>query len=121
MVGEIGGIVPEVIDQSRILWELYKDKDVPKWMKVIPLASVGAALFLFRKKNDWFPNSSLDNLSLAGGAIVVGYEIFKALAPEEALGRAKAKMASGRKKEEDGKVAQQPGQQNEHSSWGVQP
>jgi uncharacterized membrane protein YkvA (DUF1232 family) len=78
------GFWKEIWEQVRLVWLLLRDREVPIYMKLLPLAAVIYVIFPADLVPDLFvPFGQLDDLT----AILVGAKMFIEMAPQEVVNR----------------------------------
>jgi uncharacterized membrane protein YkvA (DUF1232 family) len=90
-VGETAGVLASIIKNTRLVWRLLRDRDVPAWLKTIPPVTLLYLLFPI----DFIPDpilglGQLDDL----GVILLGLKLFIELSPQEIVRRHLREMGS---------------------------
>ena len=83
------GMLKGLLDHGRLVWRLLQDKDVPIYLKVLPL---GALIYLVSPL-DFVPDvipvlGQLDDLA----AVLVGIETFIKLCPQDVVAKHRAEL-----------------------------
>lgn len=78
------GFWKEIWEQVRLVWVLLKDKDVPVYMKLLPLAAIAYVIMPFDLISDFIPGlGQLDDLT----AVFLGAKMFIEMAPQDIVNR----------------------------------
>lgn len=79
---ELTGMVAEILRNAKLFWKLLRDKRIPPWLKLIPLATV---LYLFLPidlfSDYLFGLGQLDDLAI----ILLGIKLFIKLCPKDVV------------------------------------
>ena len=90
-LGETAGILASIIKNTRLVWRLLRDRDVPAWLKMIPPATLLYLLFPI----DFIPDPALGLGQLDDiGVILLGLKLFIELSPQEIVRRHLREMSS---------------------------
>ena len=90
-LGETAGILASIIKNTRLVWRLLRDRDVPAWLKIIPPATLLYLLFPI----DFIPDPALGLGQLDDiGVILLGLKLFIELSPQEIVRRHLREMSS---------------------------
>ncbi|HEY1409638.1 MAG TPA: DUF1232 domain-containing protein, partial [Promineifilum sp.] len=83
------GFLGELWQQIRLVYYLIRDKDVPIYLKLLPLLGIGYILFPIDFAPDFIPVlGQLDDLTL----LIIGAKVFIEMAPPEIVARYSAQM-----------------------------
>ena len=89
--GETAGILASIIKNTRLVWRLLRDQDVPAWLKMIPPATLLYLLFPI----DFIPDPALGLGQLDDiGVILLGLKLFIELSPQEVVRHHLREMSS---------------------------
>ncbi len=90
-LGEKAGILASIIKNTRLVWRLLRDSDVPSWLKMIPPVTLLYLLFPI----DFIPDPMLGLGQLDDiGVILLGLKLFIELSPQEIVRRHLREMSS---------------------------
>lgn len=96
------GFFAELWQQAKLVFQLFLDRDVPIYLKILPIAAIAYLLFPVDFLPDIVPGlGQIDDLTI----LLLGAKIFIEMAPQDVVNRYLGRIGSGSKAQEKGSDA----------------